>query len=67
MYGATVAYMRPHFSSFFLGAGSCTISQISQLWAPFWKALLLGYRTHLLALIKACAKKDLGVIESQWM
>ena len=53
------------FSSFLLDAGSREISRISQCSATFWKALRIGHKTHPLALIEACVKKDLNAIESQ--
>ena len=50
-------------TNFFVGAVSCAISRVSQRWAQFWKALLLGYKTHPLVLNEACVKKDLRTIE----
>ena len=50
-------------TSFFVGAISHAISQISHRWAQLWKALLLGYKTHLLVLNEAWVKKDLRTIE----
>jgi len=45
------------FTSFPVGSGSCAISQIIRCVVVFWKALLLGYKTHPLALNKYYIKK----------